>query len=176
MRDTSKLGITHEKLRVVSGNALNTTDVERAVEGSDAVLSTLGPKGKPVVMVAESTKHIVNGMEKCGVKRLVVVSVAGIPVPQDKRAFNLASALIKLFLKDVFIDRENQLAVLESSKVDWTAVRVPRLTDEPAKGSVRVFFGNASPGMKVTRADLADFMLKQLTDERWVRQAPILST
>ena len=126
-------------------------------------------------MAAESTKHIVNAMQKHGVKRLVVVSVAGVPVPQDKRGFNLASALIKLFLKDVFVDRENQLAVLESSKVDWVTVRVPRLTDEPAKGSVKAFFGNPSPSMKVTRADVADFMLKQLTDDQWLRQAPIIS-
>jgi hypothetical protein len=105
----------------------------------------------------------------------VVVSVAGVAVAQDQRGFNLASKLIKLFLRDVFIDRENQLAVLESSRVDWAAVRVPRLTDEPATGSVRAFFGNPSPRMKVTRADLADFMLKQLTDDQWLRQAPILS-
>jgi hypothetical protein len=114
-------------------------------------------------------------MEKHGVKRLVVISVAGIAVPQDKRGFNLVSSLIKLFLKDVFVDRENQLEVLESSKLDWVVVRVPRLTDESAKGSVNAFFGNASPSMKVTRADTADFMLQQLTSDRWLRQAPILS-
>jgi len=175
VRDASKLGIAHERLRIMSGTALRAIDVEKAVEGNDAVLSTLGPKGKPMVMAAKSTKHIVNAMEKYGVQRLVVVSVAGVAVPQDKRGFNLASALIKLFLKDVFTDRENQLAVLEASKVDWTAVRVPRLTDEPAKGSVKAFFGNASPSMKVTRADLADFMLKQLADRQWLRQAPIVS-
>jgi hypothetical protein len=55
------------------------------------------------------------------------------------------------------------------------AVRIPRLTDEQAKGSVKALFGNPSPRMKVTRADVADFMLKQLTSEQWVRKAPILS-
>jgi len=78
-------------------------------------------------------------------------------------------------LPDVFIDRENQLAVLESSQVDWVAVRVSRLTDDTATGSVRAFFGNPSPSMKVTRADLADFMLKQLTEPQWLKQAPIIS-
>lgn len=87
-----------------------------------------------MVMTAESARNIVPAMEKCGVNRLVFLSVAGVPVPQDRRGFNLASALIKLFLKDVFTDRANQLAVLESSKVDWIAVRIPRLTNEPATG------------------------------------------
>ena len=108
-------------------------------------------------------------------KRIVIVSVAGIAVERDQRGFNLIGALIKLLLKSVFVDRENQLKVLDSGTVDWVAVRVPRLTDDAATGVVKVFFGNPSPSMKVTRADLADFMLKQLTDNQWLRQAPILS-
>ena len=174
VRDESRLPMRHEKLKIVCGDALNAGQVENAVRGSDAVLSTLGPKGKPAVMAADSTKNIVSAMEKYGVKRLVLISVAGVPVLQDRRGFNPVSALIKLFLKDVFVDRENQLAALEASNVDWVAVRVPRLTDEPARGSVKAFFGNPSPSMKVTRADAADFMLQQLTDAQWLRQAPIL--
>lgn len=175
VRDESKLGITHPNLRILCGDALKYEDVEFAVQGSDAVLSTLGPKGRPAVMAAESTRNIVRAMERHGVKRLVVVSVAGIAVPQDQRGPNLVDSLIKLFLKDVFRDRENQLAVLTSSSLDWVAVRVPRLIDEAATGSVSAFFGKPSPGMKVTRADLADFMLEQLSSDRWLKQAPILS-
>ncbi|HET9587278.1 MAG TPA: SDR family oxidoreductase [Anaerolineales bacterium] len=174
VREETKLRIEHERLRVVRGDALNSGEVESAIRGSDAVLSTLGPKGKPAVMVTESTRNIVTAMQKHGIRRLVVVSVAGIAVPQDRRGFNLVSALIKLLLKDVFLDRQNQIAVLESSNLDWIAVRVSRLIDAPATGSVKAFFGNASPRMKVSRGDLADFMLKQLTEDRWIRQAPIL--
>lgn len=175
VRDESRLRIEHEKLTVICGDALNALHVESAVDGSDAVLSTLGPKGKPAVMAAEATKNIISAMEKHGVKRLVVVSVAGIAVSQDKRGFDPIGALIKILLKDMFTDRESQVAALETSKVDWVAVRVPRLTDGPATGSFKTFFGKASPSMKVTRSDLAAFMLKQLTDDRWNRQAPILS-
>ena len=175
VRDGSKLRISNPNLKIVSGDALDPADVERAVEGRDAVLSTLGPKGKPKVMAAESMKNIVKAMEKHDVKRLVVVSVAGVPVPQDQRGFNLASGLIKLLLKDVFTDRENQLALLNNSSLDWVAVRVPRLTNDPPTGSVKAFFGNPSPRMKVTRADLADFMLKQLTKDLWLGKAPILT-
>ncbi len=175
VRDEAKLGVVNPNLKVICGDALNSIHVEDAVKGSDAVLSTLGPKGKPAVMAAQSTKNIVDAMEKHVVKRLVLVSVAGIAVPQDQRGRNLIGGLIKLLLKDVFLDRENQLAILESSRVEWVAVRVPRLTDEPARGLVKAFFGNPSPSLKVTRSDLADFMLEQLISDKWVRQAPILS-
>lgn len=175
VRDPAKLGVSHQKLKVITGDALNALQVEEAIKGSDAVLSTLGPKGKPAVMAAQSTKNIVDAMEKHAVSRLVLVSVAGIPVLQDQRKRNLIDGLLKLLLKDVFVDRENQLKVLHNSRVQWTAVRVPRLTDEPAKGEVKAFFGNPNPSFKVTRADLANFMLEQLTSDQWVGQAPILS-
>lgn len=175
VRDPAKLGVSHQKLNVITGDALNALQVEEAIKGSDAVLSTLGPKGKPAVMAAQSTKNIVDAMEKHGVRRLVVVSVAGIAVPQDNRRKNLIDGLLKLLLKDVFVDRENQIAILNNSQVEWVAVRVPRLTDEPSKGSVRAFFGSPNPSFKVTRADLADFMLEQMVSDQWVRQAPILS-
>ena len=175
VREETKLGITHPHLRVLCGDALHNEDVDAAVEGAEAVLSTLGPKGKPAVMAAESTKNIVNAMEKHGVKRLILVSVAGIAVPQDRRGKSIIDSMLKFFLKDVFLDRENQLRVLNDSKVNWVAVRVPRLTDEPGTGRVKAFFGKPSPRMKLARADLADFMLEQLTSDQWLKQAPILS-
>jgi hypothetical protein len=174
-RDESRLGMTHPNLRVFCGDALKYEDVEAVVSGSEGVLSTLGPKGKPAVMAAESTKNIVNAMEKHGIQRLILVSVAGIAVPQDQRGKNFIYSLLKFFLRDVFIDRENQLALLSASRVDWVAVRVPRLTEGAGTGSVTVFFGKPSPVMKLTRADLADFMLEQLNSDQWLRQAPILS-
>lgn len=174
VRDASRLEIANDTLNVVTGDALNASQVEEAVKGSDAVLSTLGPKGKPAVMAAESTRNIVRAMEKHGVKRLVLISVAGVAVPQDERKPNLIDGLLKFFLKGMFTDRENQLAVLEASNVDWVAMRVPRLTDDAATGSVKAFFGNPSPGQKVTRTDLADFMLEQLADDRWLKKSPII--
>jgi putative NADH-flavin reductase len=175
VRDESRLGMTHLNLNVICGDALKYEDVESVVSGSEAVLSTLGPRGKPAVMAAESTKNIVDAMEKMRVKRLVLVSVAGIAVPQDKRGKSFIDSLLKFFLRDVFIDRENQLDLLNASHVDWVAVRVPRLTEGSGTGSVRAFFGTPSPALKLTRADLADFMLEQLDSDQWLRQAPILS-
>ena len=175
VRDESKLGIKHPALSVSCGDALKYDDVEAVIAGCDAILSTLGPKGKGGVMAAASTDNIVKAMEKHGVKRLILVSVAGIAVPQDQRGRNIIDFLLKFFLKDVFVDRETQLAILSASTVDWVAVRVPRLTGEMGTGSVKAFFGKPSPAMKLTRADLADFMLEQLNSDQWLRMAPILS-
>src|SRR5688572_8402312 len=154
VRDVSKFELKHNNLKTVQGNALNALQVEEAIKGHDAVLSTLGPKGKPSVMTAESTKNIISAMEKHSVKRIVLNSVAGIAVAQDRRGKNFIDALIKFFLNDVYTDRENQLKILEASKVDWVVARVSRLTDEAQTGSVKAFFGNPSPTLKISRADL----------------------
>jgi putative NADH-flavin reductase len=175
VRDEARLGMSRPNLKIIRGDALKYEDVDLAVSESDAVLSTLGPRGKPAVMAAESTKIILAAMEKNRVNRLVLISVAGIAVPQDQRGKSFIDSLLKFFLRDVFIDRENQLALLNASQMDWVAVRVPRLTEEAGTGSVRAFFGNPSPVMKLARADLADFMLEQLHSDEWLRKAPILS-
>ena len=175
VRDELKLGISHQNLRLLCGDAFKYENVAEAIRGSNAILSTLGPRGKPAVMAAESTGNIVNAMEAYGVKRLVLVSVAGIAVPQDKRGKSVIDSLLRFFLRDVFTDRENQLTILRASKLDWTVVRVPRLTEEAGKGLVKAFYGKPSPAMKLTRADLADFMIGQLKSDEWLRQAPILS-
>jgi putative NADH-flavin reductase len=84
VRNAEKLDLTHENLSVITGDALDEAAVERAVHGMDAVLSALGPKGKPLVIVADSTGKIVDAMKKEGVKRLVVVSVGGILQSKDQ--------------------------------------------------------------------------------------------
>jgi putative NADH-flavin reductase len=175
VREAGKLGIAHERLAVLSGNALDPAKVEEAVQGQDAVLSLIGPKGKPVAITAPITENILKAMEKYGVKRFVLASVAGIPVAQDNRKGKILPALLKRVLGKAYEDRERQLALLETSTVDWTAVRVPRLVDTPGNGNVKAFFGSPSPSLKLSRAGLADFMLEQLEDGRFSRQAPILS-
>jgi hypothetical protein len=147
------------------------------VQGADAVLSTIGPKGNPKVMVAESTRNIVNAMKKYAVKRLVGVSVGGILHPKDTPSgFNrFLSGLIKLLQGEVFEDRERQLDILRQSGLEWVAVRVPRLLDESATGNVHAGYWGTGNGMSLTRADLASFMLKQLTEDVWLNQAPVVS-
>jgi putative NADH-flavin reductase len=175
VREVGKLGINHERLQVMTGDALDAASVDEAVRGQEAVLSLIGPKGKPVEVTAPITENILKAMEKYGVKRLVLASVAGIPVAQDNRKGKVIPALLKLVLGKAYEDRESQLAILESSGVDWTAVRVPRLVEGPGNGDARAFFGNPSPSLKLSRASLAGFMLAEVEDGRYIRRAPILS-
>jgi len=178
VRDADKLARPDDNLTIITGDALNRADVEAAIQGADAVLSTIGPKGKQTTVAAESTTNIVAAMRKHRIRRLVVVSVGGITVPQDNRSGfgRILGKILKALLGPVFTDRERQLEILQESGLDWVAVRVPRLTDNPATGRIVAgFWGQEGIGSSLTRADLAAFMLDQLHEDAWLGKAPVVT-
>jgi putative NADH-flavin reductase len=178
VRDSSKLGLQHERLTVVQGDAMKSTDVEHSVEGSDAVLSTLGQsKGSPKDLQTVATRNIVAAMEKYSVRRLVSLTGAGVDAPEDQP--KLINNVIKFALKTlsgaVLQDALGHVDVIKSSNLDWVIVRGPRLTEGPRTDKYRVGWVGVNTGTSVSRADLADFMLKQVTDNTYLRKMPMIS-
>jgi len=179
VRDPAKLTLAHERLRVVQGDATDARAVEEAVRGADAVLSALGHvKGSPKDVQTVATKNIVAAMKKHGVTRLVSLTGAGVPDPQDQP--KLADRFVKFLLKtisgDVLRDAENHARVIQGSGLEWVIVRGPRLTDGPFTGDYRVGFVGKNSGLQASRADVADFMLKQAQNPTYLHQAPVVSS
>jgi len=177
VRNAASITAVDPHLTVVTGDALDLRSVSDAVAGADAVLSTIGPKGKPRAITAAATQNIVDAMKEHGTRRLVLISVAGIFEPEDRPSGSnkVISGLIKMLQREVFEDREKQLDVLEASGLEWVATRVPRLTDKPATGQVYVGYWQNDTGLSLTRHDLADVMLAQLTSDEWLRTAPVVA-
>lgn len=177
VRDPGKLATRREGLRVVEGNVLISSRVEETVAGVDAVLSALGHTRTSTKDVqARGTAHIVAAMKDHGVRRLVSLTGAGVRDPEDRpklvdRAF---SGALKLLQRDVLEDAERHAEVVKGSGLDWVIVRAPRLTDGPATGEFRVGSVGKNSGTKISRADVAGFMLRQLTDDTYVGKAPMI--
>jgi hypothetical protein len=85
------------------------------------------------------------------------------------------SFLLKLVAKNVAEDMTRAVNTIRQTDLDWTVVRAPRLIDTPKTGNVRVGWVGVNTGTSLSRADFADFLLKQLADNRFVRQAPMIS-
>jgi hypothetical protein len=83
--------------------------------------------------------------------------------------------LLNIFAKEVVRDSAANVEVIKASNLDWTIVRFPRLTDGPPTGKYRVGYINKASSSRLTRADGADFILKELTEKKWVRKAPLVS-
>lgn len=158
----------YEDLKEVRGDVLDAASVSRALAGQEAVLCVLG--GAKGVRV-EGTRNILAAMQQHGVRRLIAVSSWGVG---DSRRGILAN-LAWLFLREALAEHQAQEAIIRQSGLDWTILRPTRLTDGPLTGKYRV--GNISVGMspQISRADMADFALKQLTDPTYLHQAPTIS-
>jgi putative NADH-flavin reductase len=169
-RTPSKFTIQHEKLKVVQGDVENLEAVRQTVAGTDAVLSAIGPHD-------QGMKNIITAMKEAGVRRLIMASGAGVPQPGDEPTFinNLISGLIKTFSRKVYDEAVAFVGTAANSGLDWTVIRAPRLVDSPAKGTFYVGKLGKGMGMALTRADLADFMLRQLDDPTWVGKAPVVT-
>ncbi len=177
VRTPEKLAITHEKLRIVQGTAQDGSRVAEAVQGQDAVFSTLGPEKPTFDTMTTGLGNIISAMQKHGVRRLIVQTGAGVSVAGDRPGFmnHFIRFLLKTISPKVLADSEAGVAKVTASDLDWTVVRVPRLMDGPATGKLRVGMVGDGVGTTLVRADAAEFMLRQLTDTAHVGKQPAIS-
>jgi putative NADH-flavin reductase len=177
-RDPGKLAAQHERLVVVKGSLKDADCVEEVIAGADVVLSVLGPtSNEPTFEISQGTADIIKSMKKHGVKRLILSAGAGVGDPGDApKLFNkLINVALKATARNVYEDMVKTVDLVRQSGLEWTVVRVPRLTDGPQTGQVRVGMVGKGTGANLTRADMAEFMLKQIDDGQHLRKAPAIS-
>ena len=180
-RNPDAIKTEHENLIVVQGDILDYASVERAVKGQDAVLSALGAKAiRRNTNISDGTRNIIKAMEKYEVKRFVFVSSISIgdSKPQQRQlGLPYKTIIIPLLGQNMFQDKEIQERYIMQSRLDWVIVRPAVLTNGPRAGVYRSGFSvtDTSIRAKISRADVADFMLKQLTDDTYVHKTPSLS-
>jgi putative NADH-flavin reductase len=175
-RNPSALAPEDHRLRVVQGNALDASSVGAAVAGQDAVLSALGTRSaRPTTLFSESTQNVISAMNKHGVRRLVCITGIGAGDSKGHVGFLYDRIMLPFVVKNIYEDKTRQEEAIKQSDLDWVIVRPARLTDEPAKGEYSVFLGGSYTAKEISRADVADFMLAQLTDDTYVRKMPVIS-
>jgi putative NADH-flavin reductase len=178
VRSPEKFTVNHTNLTVFKGDSMDAEAVEKAIAGQDAAISTLGPTRPPVRHMMEiSASNIVDGMKKHGVSRLVSTTGAGVRQPEDQPKFidHFIGFLLNLLAKDVVLDSAENVKVIQASHLDWTVVRYPRLMDGEHKGKYQVGYVSKSSGTQLSRADGAGFILKELTERKWLKKLPVVS-
>lgn len=176
-RIPAELGDLRGTANVVEGSAIDPDAVERVVSGCSAVLCAIGQvRDSPADLLKRATLNMVDAMKKLGVKRLVILSNTAVEDPTDspplvQRMARVALAAVNGKLKQ---DSVGAAKVLAGSGLDWTLVRAPMLTDGPRTGRYRV--GPLAKGMplRVSRADVAEFMLSCAVEGKFVRERPVI--
>ncbi len=178
VRSPEKLGIEHTNLSIFQGDVLDAETVEQAIAGHEAVISVLGQTRPPVPdMMVTAARNIVAGMEKRGVKRIISTTGGGVrdPLDQPKLFDHIMKALLTLMAGSVLKDLEANVNVIRGSNLDWTVVRYPRLTDGEHTGKYRVGYIGKDSGSQLSRADGADFVLKELQTGEYLHKMPMVS-
>jgi len=166
----------NDRVHVVEGNAFDSKAVKRTVEGADVVLSTLGARSpfKNENVLPRAMPLIVDAMQLAGVRRIIALGSAGARADSLKkqpawRRWMVQNIVYTLFLKWPVAEQISQYKTLSASHLDWTMVMPPMLTNGRARGSYRID-GEVLPrnGSRISREDVADFMMLQINNEEWV--------
>lgn len=177
-RNPVKLDIQHPQLNMVQGDVMDFPAVQQAVRGQDAVVCVLGSGKKLTGTVrSEGTRHIIRAMEETGVRRLICQSTLGAGDSWGSLNFYWKYIMFSLILRNVFADHEKQENYIRQSQLDWTIVRPGAFLDGERTGKYRHGFPGTdkTSKLKISRADVADFILKQLADNSYLHQTPSLS-
>ena len=191
--DVSALLRTPEKFtlrdqgHIIQGSPFDIASVRQTIEGADAVLSALGAKSlKKEDVLERAIPQIIAAMQESlsqakPVRRIIVLGSAGaLPSSLDKqpvwRRWIVQNIVYNTFLKWPVVSQISQWNDLSHSNLDWTMVMPPMLTNGPARGAYRID-GEALPanGNRISRADVADFMMQQIDNPQWIKRGVYIS-
>jgi putative NADH-flavin reductase len=163
-------------VQVFTGDAQDAAAVRAAIGGHDAVIDTIGGKTpyKSTDLETSAVRNIISGMDAEGVKRLIVVSMMGLGESAENTPFWYEYLLVPTFLHGSTKDKAAMESAVQASDLDFVIVRPPLLTDDPATGSIKIV-GGEDQGHKITRADLAQFLVEQLTTDENLNQAVVIA-
>ena len=175
VRDPSRLMIVHPQLTVIQGDVLDRASVEEAMRGQHAVLSALGHKRffHPNRILSEGTRNVLRAMEAHGVSRFVCETSLGIGDSAGRFGVYYTFFTIPVVLPFYDWDKARQERAIAASSVDWVIVRPGLLTNGAKRGRYRHGrVGSFLLTVRISRADVADFMLNQLESDAYLRAAP----
>ncbi|MGK7925192.1 MAG: NAD(P)-dependent oxidoreductase [Spirulina sp.] len=178
VRNPDKLDIQHTHLEVVQGDVMDLPSVEKAVRGQDAVVCVLGAGPKMTGTIrSQGTQQIIRAMEKVAMRLLICQSTVGAVDRRESLNFFWKYIMFGFLLRNVLADHERQENEVKNSQLDWTIVRPGSFVDGERTGNYRHGFPGTdkTSQLKITRADVADFILKQLTDDTYLGKTPSLS-
>ncbi|MEH2276048.1 MAG: SDR family oxidoreductase [Nostoc sp.] len=177
VRNPDKFEMQHNSLQIVKGDILDSASLD-AVQQQNAVISSLGTKKislESVTLFSEGTEKLLQAMKRHSVKRLICITGLGAGDSKGHGDLLYDKLILPLILKRIYDDKDRQEAEIRQSNLDWVIVRPGILTNDPAKGNYRVLtdLTGVTAG-KISRADVADFVLQQLTSDRYLNQTPLI--
>lgn len=164
---------------LVEGDARDAAALTSAIAGCDAVVSSLGTAMSPfreVTLLSTATRALVDVMAKQNIHRLICITGLGAGDSRGHGGFFFDRLLLPLMLRKVYEDKDRQEDAIRGSTLDWTIVRPTVLNDKPGRGGIQALTDlSGVHGGTIARADVADFVVQQLTADTWLRKSPLIT-
>jgi putative NADH-flavin reductase len=178
VRDPGQMPVSHDRLRVIKGDIRNREAVISAVEDQDAVCITIGihPTRKPVIVFSEGAKNVIEALTHSATNQLICVTGIGAGDSKNHGGFFYDRIFNPLLLKTIYTDKDRQEALVRNSNLEWVIVRPGFLTNGPLTGTYRVLVDleGISAG-KISRADVAHFILSEIKEKTYLLKTPLLT-
>jgi nucleoside-diphosphate-sugar epimerase len=181
VRNPGKLGRRDPRLVTIAGELSDEAGIQQAVRGAEAVISALGPllrRGSTGTPVTDGTKNIVTAMQTEHVRRYIGLATPSVPDERDNPTLKakILPVVAGLLFPNALTELVGMTTAVTQSDLDWTIARITRPTGGKPKGTVRAgFLGRDKVGSVMSRADIAAFLVAQLTDATFSRAAPAIS-
>jgi putative NADH-flavin reductase len=180
-RTPKKLEAYQDRISIVQGDARDRLALDALLQGSDLVISALGPvkaDGEAAKMIStEATGHIIELMPLHSIQRYILVSGAAVTLPGDDRNMTgwLMQKMVAMTLRDTLHDKQAEYRLLAESDIEWTLVRCPLIDDLPYEEEPLASLASPS-SFKLRAGELAHFLLDQITATQYIRQGPFLES
>jgi len=172
VRTLKKMKISHNNLKIIQGDVLNYKDVFYALDNQEVVFCNLGiPASDKSTLRTDGTANIAKAMKEKGVKRLICQTSLGYADSKKVLSWYMKYIIVPFILKNAFKDHKLQETVIEKSNLDWTIVRPANMTNgKLTKIYKHGFDPTEKIKLKVSRADVAHFMLNQMDNNAYLRE------
>ncbi|MDP2722281.1 MAG: NAD(P)H-binding protein [Bacteroidales bacterium] len=176
-RNPAKLTQSSRSLEIIQGDARDAETIHLLLKGCDAVISTIGPAIKTPDTCSIATGHVIDAAKRNKIKRYIELAGLAIDTPSDKKGFKtkLVVSIMKLFVPKIITDRQKAYGLLSGSDLDWTLVRSSMIELTDTRRVIKTSLYD-SPGRKISATDLANFLVDELTNEKYIRKAPFISS
>ena len=177
-RSAAAMALSDPNLEKVNGDALKPEDLEAALIEVNVVIQTLGvglgDLFRPVHLFSDATRALIAAMQVKGVKRLICVT--GFGAGDSRASISCLQRLpFEIVFRRAYEDKSLQESLIKESGLDWTIARPGVLTGGPRTGRYKIL-SEASDWRNglISRPDVAEFLVRQIEDQTYVRQAPVL--
>lgn len=178
VRDPSKITTKHQNLCILHGDILDGASVNSAVHGQDIICLTIGVPitFKPVNLFSKGVIEVIKAMEEHHVRRLICVTGIGAGDSKGHGGFLYDRIFNPLLLRNIYADKEIQEQYIKESGLDWVIARPGRLTNGKRTGCYKVLTDlEGITSKSISRADVADFIVKEITQNSYTGKTPLLT-